>query len=423
MLKLISLIFILNLTVFPQINFDDYFINKTLRIDYYHTGDSASDSYSIDELIEEPYYGGSRINLIDPFNYGVFRVKVFDEASNQLIFSHGYSTLFHEWQTTEEAKKTQKSFSETVIIPFPKNKIRVEFYSRDKKNNLIKKFEYNISPDNYFIKTERSKEYKTFNVLHNGDPSNKVDIVFIPEGYTKDEMDKFKKDCNKFENFFFNTSPYKENKDKFNIYGVEAPSLEEGTDIPADHVWKKTLLNSSFYSLDLDRYLMTTDNKTVRDVASNVPYDQIIIVVNTSRYGGGAIYNDYSVVVSDNHFSEYIIIHEFGHGFAFLADEYYTSDVSYENFYPKDVEPLEPNITTLIDFSSKWKDMVESSTPIPTPVEDKYLKKVGAFAGGGYSSKGIFRPCYDCTMKSATVNNFCPVCKRAIQRMIDYYTK
>ena len=423
MLKIISLIFILNLTVFPKINFDDYFINKALRIDYYHTGDSTSDSYSIDELIEEPYYGGSHENLIDPFNYGVYRIKVFDEAGDKLIYSHGYSTLFHEWQTTEEAKKTTRSFSETVIIPFPKNKIRVEFYSRDKKNNLIKKFEYKISPDNYFIKTERSKEYKTFDVLHNGDPSDKVDIVFIPEGYTKDELDKFKKDCNKFENFFFNTSPYKENKDNFNIYGVEAPSLEEGTDIPADHVWKKTLLNSGFYSLDLDRYLMTTDNKTVRDVASNVPYDQIIIIVNTSRYGGGAIYNDYSVVVSDNHFSEYIIVHEFGHAFAFLADEYYTSDVSYENFYPKDLEPLEPNITTLIDFGSKWKDMVDPSTPVPTPVEEKYLKKVGAFEGGGYSSKGIYRPCYDCTMNSATVNNFCPVCKRAIQQMINYYTK
>ena len=423
MLKIISLIFILNLFVFPKINFDDYFINKTLRIDYFHTGDSASDYYSIDEIIEEPYYGGSHVNLVDTFNYGVYGIKVYDDTSGQLIYSHGYSTLFHEWQTTDEAKKTTRSFSETVTMPFPKNNIKIEFYSRDKKNELIKKLEYKINPDNYFIKTERSKEYKSFEVLHNGDPSNKVDIVFLPEGYREEDMDEFKKDCSKFAGYLFNTSPYKENKDKFNINGIEAPSLETGTDIPAQHIWKKTLLNTSFYSLDLDRYLMTTDNKSVRDVASNVPYDQIIIIVNTSKYGGGAIYNDYSVVVNNNPFEEYIIVHEFGHGFAFLADEYYTSDVSYNDFYHKDVEPLEPNITTLVNFDSKWKDLVDSSTPIPTPIEDKYLNKVGAFEGGGYVEKGIYRPCYDCTMKSATVNNFCPVCKRAIQQMINFYTE
>ncbi len=423
MRKIIFLILILSLSIFPKINFDDYFENGSLRIDYYHTGDSTNDSYSIDELIKEPYFGGSHKNLIDPFNYGVYRVQVYDDTSNKLIYSHGYSTLFHEWQTTDEAKQTTKSFSETVIIPFPKNKIRVEFYSRDKKNKLIKKFEYKISPENYFIKTERKKEYNYFEVLHNGDPTDEVDIVFIPEGYTKDEMNNFKDDCNKFAEYLFESSPYKENKNKFNIRGIEAPSLESGTDIPAQHVWKKTLLNTSFYSLDLDRYLMTTDNKSVRDVASNAPYDQIIIIVNTNKYGGGAIYNDYSVVVNNNSYEEYIMVHEFGHEFAFLADEYYTSDVSYNDFYPKNVEPLEPNITTLIDFNSKWKDMVDPSTPIPTPVEDKYLDEVGAFEGGGYAEKGIYRPCYDCSMKSASADNFCPVCKKAIQQMINFYTE
>ena len=168
---------------------------------------------------------------------------------------------------------------------------------------------------------------------------------------------------------------------------------------------------------------MTTDNKSVRDVASNAPYDQIIIIVNTSKYGGGAIYNDYSVVVDNNPYEEYILVHEFGHEFAFLADEYFTSDVSYNDFYPKEVEPLEPNITTLIDFSSKWKEMVDASTPIPTPVEDKYLNLVGAFEGGGYVEKGIYRPCFDCTMKSTKLNNFCPVCKKAIQQMINFYSE
>ena len=424
MKKCISLfvVFIFSLS-FAQIKFDDYFLNKSLRIDYYHFGNADSDSYAIDELIEEPYWGGSKKNLLDIFNYGKYIVKVFDQASDSLIFSKTYSTLFSEWQTVAEAKKITKGFSESVIIPYPKKKIRVEFCDRDKENNPVKKLVYNIDPSDYFIKKENRNQYPVFDILNNGDPTNKVDIVMIPDGYTRDEMDQFKKDCEKFANYLFNTSPYKENKDKFNIRGVEAPSENSGTDIPADNVWKKTLLSTSFYTFDLKRYLMTEDYKTVCDVAANAPYDQIYIIVNSDEYGGGAIYNYYSVCVHQNRFEEYIFTHEFGHGFAGLADEYYSSSVTYENFYPLNVEPLEPNLTTLVDFKSKWKDMVSDTIPIPTPEEPKYKNVVGAFEGGGYTAKGVYRPCMDCTMYSLSVNKFCPVCKRAIQEMIDYYTK
>ena len=407
---------------FAQIKFDDYFLNKSLRIDYYHFGNADSDSYAIDELIEEPYWGGSKTNLLDIFNYGKYIVKVFDAGSDSLIFSKTYSTLFSEWQTVDEAKKITKGFSEAVVIPYPKKKIRVEFYSRDKENNPVKKLVYNIDPSDYFIKKDNRNKYPVFDVLNNGDPAVKVDIVMIPDGYTKDEMDQFKKDCEKFANYLFNTSPYKENKDKFNIRGVEAPSEESGTDIPADNVWKNTLLNTSFYTFDLERYLMTDDYKTVCDVAANAPYDQIYIIVNSDKYGGGAIYNYYSLCIHQSRFEEYIFTHEFGHGFAGLADEY-SSDVTYENFYPLDVEPLEPNLTTLVNFKSKWKDMVNDTIPIPTPNDSKYKNVVGAFEGGGYTSKGIYRPSLDCTMRSLSVNKFCPVCKRAIQEMIDFYSK
>ena len=346
--------------VYPQISFNQYFENKTLRLDYYHTGNSIEDSYSIDELIEEPFWGGSKINLLDKFDYGKYKFIIKDFSSGQEIYSRTYSTLFSEWQTTDEAKQTVKSFSETIVFPYPKNEVLVEFYSRDKKNILHKKFEYIVNPNSYFIKTERTSEYKSFDVLKSGDPNEAVDIAIIPEGYTIDEMDKFKKDCEKFAGYLFNASPYKENKTKFNIYGVEAPSKENGTDIPAQNIWKNTIVNSKFYTFDLDRYLMTSDNKTLRNLASNVPYDQIFILVNTSKYGGGAIYNHYSVCVSDNNYSEYIFTHEFGHGFAGLGDEYYTSDVAYNEFYPLDVEPLDPNLTTLVNFDSKWKDMLDS---------------------------------------------------------------
>ncbi len=409
--------------VFSQINFDEYFLNKTLRLDYYHTGNKENDSYSFDELIEEPYWGGSKVNLIDTLNYGRYEFIVHDMESGKVIYSKGYSTLFNEWQTTEEAKYTTRTFSETVTFPYPKNPVKVEFYSRNRLNEPVKKFEYQVDPENYFIKTEKLEKIDTVNVVVSGDPSVNVDIVIIPDGYTKEEMEKFKSDCKRFSGYLFNCSPFKENKDKFNIRGILAPSKDSGTDIPADDVWKNTVVNTTFYTFDLERYLMTTDNKTLRNIASNVPYDQIYILVNSDKYGGGSIYNFYSVCTSDNKFGEFTFTHEFGHGFASLADEYYTSDVAYQDFYPLDVEPLDPNITTLVNFESKWKDLVEKGTPIPTPATSEYENKVGAFEGGGYVEKGVYRPMQDCTMKSIVVDKFCPVCKRAIQNMIDLNTK
>lgn len=410
-------------TVFPQLNFDELFYDKTLRVDYFHTGNSESDSYSIDELIEEPYWGGSKVNLIDKFNYGMYKVEVHDQTSGIMIYSRSYTTLFNEWQKTNEADQTTKSFSESFVLPFPKKPVRLEFYSRNKINELINKYEYNIDPESYFINSERSTKYKKFEVMISGEPAKKVDIVFIPDGYTSEEMDKFKLDCNRFAGYLFRSTPFKENKNKFNIWGIMAPSEDSGTDIPAKNIWVNTVVGTTFYTFDLDRYLMTRANKELRTIASYAPYDQIYIMVNSTKYGGGSIYNFYSVCVSDNKYSDYIFVHEFGHGFASLGDEYSTSDVTYEEFYSTEVEPLDPNLTTLINFESKWKDLVEVSTPIPTPNIEEYKNKVGAFEGGGYMNKGIFRPTENCTMKSISADNFCPVCKRAIQKMIDFYTK
>lgn len=422
-MKLIFFLLILISISYSQINFDDYFEDKTLRFDYFHSGDKENDYYSFDELIEEPYWGGSKVNLIDKFNYGRYKFEVYDVANNKLIYSRGYSTIFNEWQTIEEAKHTTRTFNETVVFPFPKKAVLVIFYASNRKNEWVKKFEYEVNPENYFIKTERVDEYNNFEVVNSGDPSVNVDIVIIPEGYTEDEMDSFKKDCEHFADYLFNASPFKENREKFNIWGIEAPSLESGTDIPKEDIWKKTLVNSSFYTFDLERYVMTYDNKTLRNVASNAPYDQIYVLVNSDKYGGGSIYNHYSMSVTGNKYFEFIVTHEFGHGFASLADEYFTSDVAYQDFYPLDVEPTDPNLTTLVDFDSKWKYLVEEGTPIPTPNSDEFKNIVGAFEGGGYVEKGIYRPAEDCSMKSIKVDNFCPVCKRAIQQMIDFYTE
>ncbi len=421
MKRLIIVFLVLITNLFAQIKFDEFFTDKTLRFDYYHIGDAKSQSVVFGELREEPFWGGPKKNLIDPFNFGNYKYEVYDKETGKLIFSRGYTTLFAEWLTTPEAKKISRAFNETVVFPYPKKAVILKLYSRDKKNNFKLDYEIEIDPQNPFIKKDKPNKYPYTKLLDSGNPAEKVDIVIIPEGYTKDEMNKFKNDANKFIQSLFGSSPYKENKNNFNIWIIEAPSSESGTDIPRQNIWKSTIVNTSFYTFDTERYLMTEDNKTLRDLAGNVPYDLIYILVNTSKYGGGAIYNHYSVAASDNEHLEYLIVHEFGHGFAGLGDEYYTSQVSYEEFYPHDVEPWERNLTTLVDFDSKWKNLIDKDTPIPTPATDEYKNKVGVFEGGGYVPKGVYRPMLDCTMKSRTVNNFCVVCKQTIQDVINFY--
>ena len=421
---LILFIAIYSFTAEASVNFNDYFYNRTLRIDYFHTGAYHEDSYSIDELRSEPFWGGSQVYLIDTMNYGTYLVKVISVPENILIYSRGYCTLFSEWQTTDEAKLTRKSFSETVVIPYPKKDVRVEFYTRDTKGIFQKKFEYLVKSGSYFISFEKQMPYPVFDAHISGDPSAKVDIVLLPEGYTELEMGQFITDCQRFAEQLFSFHPYSEYKDKFNIRAVLAPSPESGTDIPGDSIWRRTLMNSNFYTFDSERYLMTTDTKHVRDLAANAPYDQIYILANSPKYGGGAIFNDYSISVNSNAMAAKIFIHEFGHGFAGLGDEYYTpGSTSYNDFYPLNIEPWEPNLTTMVDFDRKWKDLLDKKTPVPTPDEQKYYDKPGVFEGGGYVTKGVFRSAHDCLMITFKGDKFCPACERGIRKMIDFYTK
>ena len=104
-----------------------------------------------------------------------------------------------------------------------------------------------------------------------------------------------------------------------------------------------------------------------------------------------------------------------------LADEYSGSGSASEDFYETDKEPWEPNITTLVSFDKKWKDMLLPGTPVPTPDTDEWKGKVGVFEGAGYMENGVYRPYIDCSMNVVRFNNFCPVCKRSISRMIEFY--
>lgn len=422
MKKLFLLFFLLLSYLHAQVKFDDYFLSKTLRLDFYHTGTRSSELISFDRLIEEEQWSGSHTNLIDPFNYGNYMLKIFDPGNGKLIYSRGFSTLYQEWQTTEESKTTTRSFAGSARMPYPKNKIKLEIDRRDRKNIFQKIFEKEIDPSSHFIVKEKVRPYNSFQVYYSGDPTRKLDIVFLPEGYTKEEMGKFKDDCKRFAGYLFDYSPFKENKDKINVWGVEAPSAESETDIPGKGIWKQTLLNSHFYTFDSERYLMTEDYHNVCDVAANAPYDQIFILVNTPKYGGGAIYNFYSMTSAYDKRANQIFVHEFAHGLAGLADEY-GNDNTYQDMYPTDVEPWEPNLTTMVNFDAKWKNLVEKGIPVPTPVEEKYKNKIGVFEGGGYVAKGVYRPTFNSIMNSFTSNEFNDVCKQVLQRIINYYSE
>ena len=418
---LLVLLSILNLSA--QINFDDYFLAKSLRVDYILAGNAETESIYLEQVKQEPHWGGPKKNLIDKFDYGEYKFMVYDSLTNKLIYSRSFCTLFEEWQTTEEAKSLNRSFYQTLIFPFPKNTVRLEIFSRNNENKFLRIFELIIDPEDYFINADLLKKINSIKVVDSGNPAIKVDIAFIAEGYTKKEIIKFIKDAERFAGYLFEIAPFSDYKHKFNIWAVLAVSEDSGTDIPAENIWNKTAVNSNFYTFDLERYLTTYDYKSVRDIAANVPYDQIYVLVNTSKYGGGGIFNHYSFCTSDNKNSKEVFIHEFGHGFAGLADEYYASSVAYQDFFNLELEPWQLNITTLVDFESKWKDMVDKKIPVPTPPEEKYFDNVGVFEGGGYVAKGVYRPFNNCRMKSNSAPGFCPVCQKAIIKMIDFYSE
>ncbi|WP_163707482.1 M64 family metallopeptidase [Mangrovibacterium lignilyticum] len=404
-----------------QVSFQKYFEPRTLRVDFTLAGDADNTELFFEQMKKQGPWAGSRTNLVDEKNYGNFRCQLIDEKGGDVIFSRGFSSLFQEWQTTPEAKKIKRSYYQVMLMPYPKKKVKLVVERRTWEGGYEELLQTEIDPDDYFIVEEEAPDYPVETILENGKPENKVDLVFVPEGYTKSEMDKFQKDIKRLTDYLFSMPPYDQHKGDFNFYAVLVPSAESGTDIPGDGIYKNTVFNSNFYTFDSERYLTTRDLKSIHDAAAGATYDQVYVLVNSEKYGGGGFYNYLNLTTVDNERSPQVFVHEFGHGFAGLADEYYSSQVSYEEFYNLKVEPWEPNITTLVDFDAKWKDMIDEGTPQPTPRTAKYDQKVGLFEGGGYTAKGIYSPVVDCRMKTNEAVGFCPVCSKAIEETIRSY--
>jgi len=417
------ILFSISCSLLSQGSFDKYFANKVLRFDFMLAGNSQKTVVYPVGMKEEPFWAGSNTNLRDPFNTGNLRYEIFNEAGDTLIYSRGFCTLYQEWQTTTAAKTIERSFYEVATMPFPKNKVKFVLSIRERNGLFSKLYETKIDPADYFIRKEKPLNVGISKIYGEGEPNTSVDLAFIAEGYKADEMGKFREDVKKMADILFAESPFSDYKDKFNIWAVEAVSQDAGTDIPGENIYVNTALNSSFYTFDLDRYLTTQDIKTVNDYAAVVPHDNIIVLINSTKYGGGGVYNYYSGTTAGHPLSLKVFVHEFGHGFAGLADEYYSSSVAYDEFYPLNIEPWEPNITTMVNFDSKWKKMIGKEIPVPTPAEEKYKNVTGLFEGGGYSAKGIFRPEMECRMKSNSPKGFCSVCRNAIKEMIEFYIK
>ncbi|MFB3056001.1 MAG: M64 family metallopeptidase, partial [Ignavibacteriaceae bacterium] len=283
--------------------FDDFFIDKTMRIDYFHIGDAKTEIITIDQIYKYGIWAGSRVHLIDEFNVGRYYVKIYDENSEELIYSKGFDSYFGEYQTSTPALDgIRKTFHESAIIPYPKGKIIFTLERRDKENKLNEFFRQEIDPDDVDIRRDDLVDLTVmvFETDKNGDPHKRVDVAIIAEGYTRLDKDKFLADLGYFQDVFFSQEPYKSNEHDFNIYGVFKPSVESGVDEPRAGIFKNTVLNCTFNSLGSERYLLTEDNKSLRDIAANVPYDAIYIMVNHKRYGGGGIYNFFCTFTSDN---------------------------------------------------------------------------------------------------------------------------
>ena len=464
--------------------FDNDFLDKALRVDLFFVGDAREEFVTIDHIYQEGLWPESRTHLLEPFENGRFAVKLYDVASSRLIYSRGFDTMFGEYKTTAPAiNGVKRVFARSVRVPYPRRPVLFVVETRDKRNILHPLLTETVDPADYHIirETTAAGDF-IYAARRAGDPHDCVDLVFIAEGYNAEDQDKFKADVDRFSGYLFSIEPYRSLERRFNITGVLRPSPERGMDEPRQGAFKKTGLNASFNAFDLDRYMLIEEGHRLREIAAQVPYDAIVVLVNSKRYGGGGIYNDYCVTTVDNGASKGVFVHEFGHSFAGLADEYYTSDVAYNDFYPKGVEPLEPNITALLDPAHvKWQNLLSPGLSVPTdwgkdkfealqaerqkngqamreaaeaakqkgPAGDKARKaqkkceevdralskrsadlrksyatlddKVGVFEGAGYAAKGLYRPMVYCLMIYNPKEEFCLVCQQAIRRMIDYY--
>jgi len=444
---------------------------RTMRIDYYHGGNSKDEWFTLDRTVLEPLeWPGNPAKAIDASGLGNYLFEVREQGSGKLLYSRGFSSVFAEWKTTDEAQHANRTFSESLRFPAPTTPVEVLLKKRDENDpaaGFHEVWKTTVDPKDKFVDRSLPPSPGALLTLQKmGDSATKVDLLVLGDGYTAKERSKFEQDARRFMEMLFAASPFKEHRSDFNVWGLCPAAEESGVSRPSSGIYRRSPVGATYDTFDSERYVLTMENRVLRDTASFAPYEFVEILVNANTYGGGGIFNQYATVAIDNGWANYVGVHEFGHHFAGLADEYYTSDVSY---LPNDKrpEPWEPNATALRDPANlKWKDLVEAGTPLPTPWHkdeferfeaeiqkerhqlraegkpesemealfrrergkeeelfrsEKYAGKVGAFEGANYEAKGYYRPELNCIMFTR-YDRFCAVCRRAIERIISMYT-
>lgn len=406
--------------------------DKTLRIDYIFSGTDKTQEISLDEMSAFEGWAGRRVNLDKVPVAGNGQICMRNAATGEILYRQSFSTLFQEWQTTEEATRVRKSFENVFLLPMPAVKalVTVELYGF--KGGVSASITHEVDPADILIRKIDPQPAPHRYVLKSGTAEDCIDVAIVAEGYTPEEAELFYKDAEAAVDAILAHAPFDAYKDRFNFVAIALPSEDSGVSVPGEGVWKKTALGSHFNTFYMDRYLTTLRLRQMHDRLCGIPYEHIVILANTDTYGGGGIYNSYTLTTAHHPSFKPVIVHEFGHSFGALADEYYYDDQFVEYYYP-DCEPWEQNITTLYDFDSKWDDMLPKMVSIPTvPVEGNIWKSfhegtdpaslVGVYEGAGYQSKGVYRPFPDCRMKTNAAESFCPVCQRAIARIIKFQT-
>jgi len=442
---------------------------RTMRLDYYHTGNASQELFAVDKSLFEPLpWPGNMRQPVDELNLGRYLFELRDSATKQVLYTRGFDSIYGEWVTTAEAKTANRTFHESVRFPAPASAAQIVIKKRDARNDWRDTWTATVDPADKRVDTSTPESPgPLIEIEKNGTPETKVDLLLLGDGYTTEERTKFEADARRLVAALFATSPFKERRRDFNVWGLCPAARQSGISQPSLGIHRTPPLGSSYDVFGTERYVLTFDNRAFRNAAAFAPYDFVEILVNSKTYGGGGIFGQFGTAAAGSELAPYLFVHEFGHHFAGLADEYFTSSVAYLPPAGR-VEPWEPNVTALLNPDRlRWKDLVEPGTPIPTPwqhdeflrqsrdlqkrraelrkeqrpeseinalfaeqkriddhrlASEKYAKKIGAFEGANYQPKGFYRSQVNCIMFSRT-DFFCLVCRRAIERIIDQYTK
>lgn len=404
--------------------FADHFADKTLRVDYIFNGNASGQAICLDGLSALPTWAGRKHHLAELPLQGNGQIIMRNAASGKTIYTTSFSSLFQEWLETDEARNVTKGFENTFLLPYPLQPVEIEITLLDPRCNVRASMKHIVHPNDVLIEQKGNSHITPHKyLLHNDSPEKCIDVAILAEGYTLQEMQTFYEDADIACKSIFDHEPFKSMKKRFNVVAVASPSTDSGVSVPRLNEWKHTAFGSHFSTFYSDRYLTTSRVKAIHDALAGIPYEHIIILANTEEYGGGGIYNSYTLTTAHHPMFRPVVVHEFGHSFGGLADEYFYDNDVMTDTYPLDIEPWEQNISTQVDFAAKWKDMLSENTPVPTSAEVSENYPTGVYEGGGYSAKGIFRPAENCRMRTNEYPAFCPVCQRALRRIIEFYTE